>query len=139
MENISQRIEIIARLSELSINEMERIIGASKGVLSRAIKNNTDIQSKWLLAIAENFPKFSPDWLLSGKGDPLRSYEPVIPDQDNNKATVIELVKIIREKDEQIIGMAQEIGQLKEQVAQLTQRLVKNADAADISRTAHVG
>lgn len=51
---------------------MERIIGASKGVLSRAIANGTDIQSKWLMSIVENYPKYSGDWLLTGQGDMLK-------------------------------------------------------------------
>ncbi len=51
---------------------MERMIGASKGVLSRAIANGTDIQSKWLMSIVENYPKYSGDWLLTGQGDMLK-------------------------------------------------------------------
>ena len=38
-----------------------------------------------------------------------------------------------------VLEQAEEIGRLREQVAQLTQRLQKNADAADTSATAHVG
>lgn len=51
---------------------MERSIGASKGVLSRAIANGTDIQSKWLEAIVENYPLYSGDWLLTGKGEMIK-------------------------------------------------------------------
>lgn len=52
---------------------MERRIGASKSVLSRAINNGTDIQSKWLQVIVENYPQYSAEWLLSGKGQMLKS------------------------------------------------------------------
>lgn len=56
---------------------MERSIGASKGVLSRAISNGTDIQSKWIQTLVENYPLYSSEWLLTGKGDMLKSKETV--------------------------------------------------------------
>ena len=40
---------------------------------------------------------------------------------------------------QQIIGMAEEIGQLRAELAQLKQRLQKSADAASTERTAIVG
>ena len=61
----------------ITIGALERAIGASKGVLSRAINNGTDIQAKWLQIIVENYPRYSADWLLSGKGDMLRNKEVV--------------------------------------------------------------
>lgn len=60
----------------MTIGAMERSIGASKGVLSRAISNGTDIQSKWIQIIVENYPQyFSPEWLLTGKGNMLKGKE----------------------------------------------------------------
>lgn len=56
----------------MTIGAMERSIGASKGVLSRAISNGTDIQSKWIQIIVENYPQYSPEWLLTGKGNMLK-------------------------------------------------------------------
>ncbi|MDR0688047.1 MAG: hypothetical protein LBF55_05080, partial [Prevotellaceae bacterium] len=47
-------------------------IGASKGVLSRALANGTDIQAKWLQRIVENYPQYSSRWLLTGQGAMLR-------------------------------------------------------------------
>ena len=55
----------------LAIGTLERQIGASKGVLSRAINNGTDIQSKWLQILVENYPQYSPRWLLTGRGEML--------------------------------------------------------------------
>lgn len=69
--------KIVPRLKEIASNEgitigtLERVIGASKGVLSRAINNGTDIQAKWLEAIVENYPKYSAQWLLTGTGSML--------------------------------------------------------------------
>lgn len=52
---------------------MEKSIGASKGVLSRAIANGTDIQSKWIQILVDNYPIYSTDWLLTGRGEMLKS------------------------------------------------------------------
>lgn len=53
----------------IGIGALERSIGASKGVLSRAIKNGTDIQSKWISILVENYPQYSPAWVLTGEGN----------------------------------------------------------------------
>lgn len=71
--------KILTQLKTLAVNEgitigaLERQIGASKGVLSRAINNGTDIQTKWISAIVENYPQYSTRWLLSGTGNMLKS------------------------------------------------------------------
>ncbi len=87
MCKILPRIQKIALNEGITIGAMERTIGASKGVLSRAIANGTDIQSKWLEAIVENYPLYSGEWLLTGNGNmtkqnttietPTVSYDPL--------------------------------------------------------------
>ena len=72
MGNILSRIQEIASNEGITIGAMERTIGASKGVLSRAINNGTDIQAKWLSIIAENYPRYSTGWLLTGAGSMLK-------------------------------------------------------------------
>lgn len=72
MSNILSRIQEIAVREGITIAAMERRIGASKGVLSRAIANGTDIQSKWLQNIVENYPSYSAEWLIAGRGSMLR-------------------------------------------------------------------
>lgn len=73
-----ERINKIAELEGVKITALEKIIGASKGVLSRALKNKTDIQSKWISAIVENYPQYDSSWLLTGKGEMIRKtiYDP---------------------------------------------------------------
>ena len=68
METILHRIQQIAINEGIKITTFEKSIGASKGVLSRAIANGTDIQSKWLQLIVENYPRYNEAWLLTGKG-----------------------------------------------------------------------
>lgn len=72
MSDILSRIQEIASNEGITIGAMERTIGASKGVLSRAINNGTDIQAKWLSIIVENYPRYSTGWLLTGAGSMLK-------------------------------------------------------------------
>lgn len=75
MGNVLSRIQDIARNEGITIGALERCIGASKGVLSRAISNGTDIQSKWISILVENYPQYSSAWLLTGEGNMLREPE----------------------------------------------------------------
>jgi len=73
MAKILQRIKNLTENEGITIGKLERVIGASKGVLSRAINNDTDIQAKWLEIIADNYPHYSAEWLLTGKGAMLKT------------------------------------------------------------------
>lgn len=72
MCTILPRIQQIVESEGITISAMERSIGASKGVLSRAISNGTDIQSKWIQKVVENYPRYSAGWLLTGEGSMLK-------------------------------------------------------------------
>ena len=80
MSKILTRIQAIAANEGIAIGALERTIGASKGVLSRAINNGTDIQSKWLQIIVDNYPQYSAEWLLTGKGAMLKNSTPKSPE-----------------------------------------------------------
>lgn len=75
MAKILDNIRKLAEKEGITIGSIERKIGASKGVLSRAMTNGTDIQAKWITAIVENYPYVSADWLLTGKGEMITSSE----------------------------------------------------------------
>lgn len=75
MENILHRIKQLADNEGITIASLEKKIGASKGVLSKAIAKNTDIQSKWIQSIVDNYPNYSTRWLISGKGEMISAYE----------------------------------------------------------------
>jgi len=83
MCNIIKRIQEISYSEGISIGAIEKRIGASKGVLSRAINNGTDIQSKWIEALVENYPQLNSEWLLTGHGSMIKpnivSNSPIIP------------------------------------------------------------
>ena len=73
MSTVLSRIQELASNEKITIGALERRIGASKGVLSRAINNSTDIQSKWIQNIVENYPQYSAQWLLTGEGPMLKT------------------------------------------------------------------
>lgn len=78
---VAQRIKQIADNEGIKITALETLLGASKGVLSRSIKNDTDIQSKWLTALVENYPQYNTMWLLTGNGQMIiEDYTPNLED-----------------------------------------------------------
>lgn len=69
MNNVLQIFGYVAEMERLKIGSLEKSIGASKGVLSRAIKNGSDVQSKWFLALVENYPQYNYEKMLKGDFD----------------------------------------------------------------------
>lgn len=86
---------MITRLKEfidslgLSISAFEQKIGASDGMIRRAVKNNTDIQSKWLLKMHDNFHDLNLEWLITGEGTMLKSEEVTLDMPEKAKTNVI--------------------------------------------------
>ena len=73
MCKILERIKEIAKHEGITIGALEKKIGASKGVLSRAIAKGTDIQAKWIESLVDNYPYYETEWLLTGNGDMLKT------------------------------------------------------------------
>ena len=123
MNKILSRISAIIEEEHCSTSAFERSIGASKGVLSRAITNGTDIQSKWITNIVENYPRYSAEWLITGEGEMIKhsseaktpagavttQHAGKAPAASSNSSTDRILLDIIRQQ-------AEEIGQLKERL-----------------------
>lgn len=70
---ISERIKQIIDYKKISTRKFEQIIGCSNGVMAKIISKNTDISSVWVSKIIDNFEEISPEWLLTGRGEMLRS------------------------------------------------------------------
>jgi len=113
MENILTRIKQFSENKNVTINALERLIGASKGVLSRALNQNTDIQSKWLTQIVENYPDINSEWLLTGKGSMLKTGELPSSEQctacaSTNTEERIQELKLTIETQRDLIHMLKE-------------------------------
>lgn len=121
MAKIIQNIEQIIAQEGITVGQFERSIGASKAVISRAIANGTDIQSKWISAIVENYPQYSPAWLVTGVGNMFNDSTGV--PHGAADPTIAQLVA-------QITEQAETIGALKEQIKQLQRE--KGKDVSDV-------
>ncbi|MDY6122109.1 MAG: hypothetical protein SPI72_03410 [Porphyromonas sp.] len=130
MSTVIERINQIAETEGVSIFEIERKIGASRGTLYKALQKNTDIQAKWLSKVVENYPLYSTSWLLTGRGDMIKEehkssisqsitgdnntmsgHDTLIQGEDN----LISLYKkLIEEKEEQIRIKDEQIKKLLE-------------------------
>lgn len=91
MSSFLTRIKVIADREGLSVTAFESAIGASRGVFTRALANNTDVQAKWLISIVEKYPEYSSEWLLKGEGEMLK---PVLAKEDEETYLTTELERI---------------------------------------------
>lgn len=127
MGTILQRIEQIASNEGVKITAFEKSIGASKGVLSRAIANGTDIQSKWIESIVEKYPRYSEAWLLTGRGSMLKNETvPLISEQDPSAGKSPETsvyYTMYKEEKNKVESQAEQIGALKQTIRQLEEKI----------------
>lgn len=100
MCKILSRIEEITKHEGITIGAMEKKIGASKGVLSRAIAKGTDIQAKWIEAVVENYPHYSSEWLLTGKSPMLK---PTIQEPQVKVKPIHQPRSIEKKEDTQVV------------------------------------
>lgn len=126
-----RRLEQFIKNQGLSVRSFEHSIGASDGMIRRAIKNNTDIQSKWLSITADIYPNLDINWLLTGRGFMLKSEstsptgehvsDPLpLPTEESLLYTMYKEEKAEnKELIEQIGALKQQIKTLEEKIAEL--------------------
>lgn len=83
-----KRLKLFIDNQGLSVSSFEQKISASDGMIRRAIKNGTDIQSKWLYKISDNFPDLNLEWLITGKGQMIKHQDKVEYNIENTKPVV---------------------------------------------------
>lgn len=109
-------------------SEFYKAIGASPSNFKGAGKNSS-LSSDKIAQILTLYPDLSPDWLLNGVGDMLRTSDP----NNTPKAPQTledKLLTLITDKDNIIRQQAEEIGQLREKL--------KNAQAGKNEITHHL-
>lgn len=72
MSSISNRINAAIRHKGISVRSFEAQAGITQGVLSNAIKKNSDISSTNLSKIIDTYDEFDARWLLTGEGEMLK-------------------------------------------------------------------
>lgn len=130
MSDILKRIEMIARSEGITITAFERTIGASKGVLSRAISNGTDIQTKWIQAIVEKYPSYSERWLLTGKGEMLKVDNENILKESEIESKNIFSIQQVKDYEKEEKGK----NDLLTKYIEVVEKLIKCQESLDESR-----
>ena len=109
------RLRLIIDTQRVSINKFEDSIGASRGVVAKMLRLKTDISSKWLIAIKENYPQYSLDWLMVGKGEMLDNR---VQTADNKFA-----IDLIEKKETEIRSLERKIWEQEKEIEELKKEL----------------
>lgn len=130
--SIVQRIKEIAENEDITISELERKIGASRGVINGALRKNTAIHVKLIAEIAKVFPLYNTRWLLTGEGNIQIS--PSLAEKYNKS---IPKINETEKKDWEIDRLKEENSQLREDIAQLNKTIGKLESQLEISDTSY--
>ena len=106
-------------------------VGCSTSMITEISKGRSNVGVSILQNTVQNYG-VSATWLLVGTGEMFVSEEQQPQNSSSAEPMVDKLLGIIRQQ-------AEDIGQLRKELAQLKQRLQKSADAASTERTANVG
>lgn len=113
-------------------------VGCSTSMITEISKGRSNVGVSVLQNTVQNYG-VSATWLLVGTGDMFVSEEADAHNDSNAEPMVDKLLGIIDKKDDIIRQQAEDVGQLRAELAQLKLRLQKSADAASTERTANVG
>lgn len=125
MEKISDRVKLIIENERMSTRQFEQRLGASNGLIHKAIKHGTDIGGQWISKILYTFQRYNADWLLTGEGSMLRDNGPPENQEENtpeiqiSATSQIDLIDYLISRDQKIIELSKEIGRLEEKCNRL--------------------
>jgi transcriptional regulator with XRE-family HTH domain len=125
MSSIIERIAELAQNEGITITSLERKIGASNRVLSRALSKGTDIHAKWLQVIADIYPLYSESWLLTGRGSMLKQepVSPLIDEKVPNAEKLEEENKRLRQMTDTIIKTLKQLNEIREENQELRKEI----------------
>lgn len=148
-EGIIDRLKMVVKVNTDS--ELANAIGVSKSTISNW-KNRKSIDYDLVFSFCEHI---NLDWLLTGKGDMLKTngtdnqnfvvagtaveYSSSNKDNDKNAFNQISFLQLLNDKDDMIRMQAEEIGRLKERIAQLEREKGKGASDVRTSGVANAG
>lgn len=133
---ILKRLKQYIDFKGISVAAFERSIGMANASFGKSLKKQGAIGTDKLENILNIYPDISPAWLLKGEGNMILTGEVSQPTQEPAPTY---LLNMVNEKDLTIREQAEEIGELRERIRQLEQRLGKIADDANTVGTANVG
>lgn len=133
---ILERIKEYIDYKGIAVSAFEKSIGMSNASFGKSLKNGGAIGTDKLENILKTYPDLSPLWLICGIGNMLTDDNA----QAHPSATIEDkLLHLIQEKDTIIREQAEEIGQLRERIAQLTREKGKNASDVQTTGIANAG
>ena len=113
-------------------------VGCSTSMITEISKGRSNVGVSLLQNTVQNYG-VSATWLLVGTGEMFASEEQDTQNSSSAEPMVDKLLGIIDKKDDIIRQQAEDIGQLRAELAQLKLKLQKSADLASTERTAIVG
>ena len=152
---VKNRVKAYCEAIQMTVSAFEKSIGVANGYVN-SISKSIGIDKVSL--ILEKYPNINIEWLLTGKGDMLKTKRtpsnpdndnpPVCHDEDKNNnpinqvfmAEIVEkLLATIKEKDDKIAEQAAYIGRLEERIRQMTVEKEKHVADAPIAGIANAG
>ena len=118
MEDFFKRIDKIIDNEGINITTLEQLIGASKGVLSRAKRNNTSISLEWVINIVEKYRQYDANWLLLGEGEMFKKSTK----SDEAEVTFLREKNILLQKNSQLLE--EKVERLEEELTALKKRIL---------------
>lgn len=129
---------LIRHYADGNKSKFANMLGISPQAVSTWEKRNTfDIELIFAKCVNLNA-----QWLLTGTGEMLLTTQKSsqnTPGNSSGDPLVDKLLHIIEQKDELIRQQAEDIGELRAQIDQLKEKLLKNAETASTAGIANVG
>ena len=132
-ERLLQLIEFL----QINVSQFEKNISVSNGAIRNAMGRNRGLNSDVLSKILDVYPNISPDWLILGKGEMLRSEAPksAISPTESDKIWK----EILADKDRRIEELIIENYKIREQVAKIQAVTPPPLRNGLINKALHIG
>ncbi len=137
-ENI-RFIEVIESLKQMGAVsdyvQIATVLETNKAGISDIKSGRKKLSLEILRRMKLSYPSVNIEWVIMGEGEMFHSQ----PQPTQTTGFEDKLLNVIQEKDSVIREQAEEIGQLRERIAQLQREKGKNASDAQTSDIANVG
>ena len=132
-------MEVVESLKEIGeINDyvqLAAILETNKAGISDIKSGRKKLSIEILRRMKLSYPNINIEWVIMGEGEMFHSQQ--LSQQSSGFED--KLLKVIKEKDTVIREQAEELGQLRERIAQLQREKGKNASDVQTSGIANVG
>ncbi len=142
--SINERFTVIINtLYSGNKSAFAKAIGVAPSVVDNIVGKRQGKPSYDVIEKVSALAAINLNWLISEIGEPLDFYNRKKEQPEEKKAASPELelrlLEMISDKDKTIREQAEELGRLRERIAQLEQRLEKTAGDVSTGNTANVG